>query len=464
VQLLFRILAMAALWQPITACAEFQPDAPRRITADVIDATAFGVKGDGITDDTHSLQAAIDATAARHGILVLPSGVYLSGSLFLKSGMALRLDKDARLVGVQSLVGYPRLPTRVAGIEMTWPAALLNIVGQRDVKIYGEGTIDGNGKVFWDSYWSLRTAYEPKGLRWASDYDAERPRLIQIMNSSRVQLGQGLTLTRSGFWTVHIVYSHDIKVSDITIRNNVDGKGPSTDGIDIDSSRRVLIEGADIDTNDDAICLKAGRDADGLRVNRPTEKVLIRNSTIRAAAAGVTIGSETSGSVRNVEVYGLTVLGPAGNGVLFKSAHTRGGTVSDINIHNIGVRNVRTAIHVDLNWNPAYSYAIIPPGTDPIPAYWKVLTTPVTHAQGLPHFRNIHISDLTARNSKTALLIEAYPDAPVENIYLDRMDIEADTAGVIRHARGIHFSHVNLVAHDAKLLTLEDTARITGLP
>jgi polygalacturonase len=455
---------MAALWQPIAAHAEFQPDAPRRITADVIDAMAFGAKGDGVADDTSSLQAAIDAAAARHGILVLRPGVYLSGSLFLKSGMALRLDKDARLVGVQSLSGYPRLPTRVAGIEMTWPAALLNVIGQSDVKIYGEGTIDGNGKVFWDSYWTLRSAYEPKGLRWASDYDAERPRLIQILNSSRVQLGQGLMLTRSGFWTVHIVYSHDIKVSAITIRNNVDGRGPSTDGIDIDSSRRVLIEGADIDVNDDAICLKAGRDADGLRVNRPTEKVLIRNSTIRAAAAGVTIGSETSGGVRDVEVYGLTVLGPAGNGVLFKSAHTRGGRVSDISIHNIDVRNARTAIHVDLNWNPAYSYAIIPPGTDSFPAYWKVLATPVPHAQGLPHFRNIRISNLTARDSKTALLIEAYPDAAVENIYLDRIDIEADTAGIIRHARGIHFRHFNLVAHDAKPLILEDTSKITGLP
>ena len=104
---------------------------------------------------------------------------------------------------------------------------------------------------------------------------------------------------------MHICYSHDVTVDGVTIRNNEGGHGPSTDGIDIDSSRKILVQHADIAVNDDALCLKAGRDSDGLRVNRPTEDVVLRDSIVREGAAGVTIGSETSGGFRNIEVYGL---------------------------------------------------------------------------------------------------------------------------------------------------------------
>jgi polygalacturonase len=196
----------------------------------------YGAKGDGKADDTAAIQKTIDAAAASGGIIVLKPGVYLSGALFLKSGTHLRLDEGVVIRGVQSLAGYPIMQTRVAGIEMKWPAALLNVYGQSGVKISGQGTIDGDGKIWWDKYWKMRREdYEPRGLRWASDYDCQRPQLIQIYNSSNVDL-QGLRLERSGFWTVHICYSRKVTVDGVTIRNNIGGKGPSTDGIDVDSS------------------------------------------------------------------------------------------------------------------------------------------------------------------------------------------------------------------------------------
>ncbi len=462
------LISLAALLLPVAALpskvlAEVNPQAPQGILATEIHAETFGAKGDGTSDDTAALQQAIDATAAKHGTLVLKPGTYLTGSLFLKSGMALRLDKDVHLIGVQTLDGYPKRPTRIAGIEMSWPSALINVYGQSDVRIYGDGTIDGNGKVFWDSYRTLVKDYVPKGLRWAADYDAQRPRLIQVFNSSRIELGGGLNLQRSGFWTVQLVYSHDVKVSGVTIRNNIDGRGPSTDGIDIDSSHDILVENADIDVNDDALCLKAGRDADGLRVNRPTEHILIRNSTIRAGAAGVTIGSETSGGIHDIEAYGLHVVGPAGSGVLIKSAATRGGTVSNINVHDIVVDNARTAIAVDLNWNPAYSYAKLPDGATGYPDYWKTLTTPVSHDQGLPHVHDVHISHVTAK-TQTAINIEAYPDAPAADFTIDHVDITATKAGAITHARGIHFTATSLTIADGSHVKLDDASDVTGLP
>src|SRR6185312_16097959 len=102
--------------------------------------------------------------------------------------------------------------------------------------------------------------------------------------------------------------------------------------------------------------------ADGLRVNRPTRKVTIRDNTVVAGAAGVTIGSETSGGITDVLVDGLKVMAGVPAGILLKSASTRGGTIDNITVRNVEMRGVATPISVTLNWNPAYSYATIPAG------------------------------------------------------------------------------------------------------
>jgi hypothetical protein len=126
-------------------------------------------------------------------------------ALFIKSGVHLPIDEGVEIRGVQNLSAYPVMDTRIAGVEMRWPSALINVNGyeQSNVKISGRGVIDGEGKPSWDKYWKMRREeYEPKGLRWAVDYDCQRPRLIQIYKSSNIEL-QDMTLKRPGFWTVH---------------------------------------------------------------------------------------------------------------------------------------------------------------------------------------------------------------------------------------------------------------------
>jgi len=349
------------------------------------------------------------------------------------------------------------LPTRIAGIEMTWPSALINVRDQQDVTITGNGTIDGDGPIWWKSYWDLRKIDEPKGLRWASDYDCRRPRLILIQNSSAVLLGGGILLKRSGFWTVQILYSHDVHVDGVVIRNNEGGRGPSTDGIDIDSSHDILVEHADIDVNDDALCLKAGRDADGLRVNRPTEHVVLRDSIIRSGAAAVTIGSETSGGFRDIEAYNITALKGVPSGVLFKSAHTRGGFARDIRIHDLTLEGVAIPIHITMNWNPGYSYAVIPPGLTDVPSYYKTLATPVPAAQGLPHFSDVHIWNIKATGAREAFNVSAYPEAPLENFRLDHLDIEAKTAGTIANAKNWTLTDNNIRTADGSKPAFTDS-------
>lgn len=425
---------------------------------------AYGAKADGTTLDTQAIQRAIDAAAAAgDGVVTFPQGQYRSGSIFVKHGVTLRVDRGVTILGSQDIRDYPMRPTRVAGIEMEWPAALINVYEQDGAAIEGDGTIDGDGKVFWDSYWALRKIEEPKGLRWASDYDARRPRLIVIYKSKHVQLGGGLLLRRSGFWTVHICYSEDVTVDGITIRNNEGGRGPSTDGVDIDSSRKVMVAHADIANNDDALCLKAGRDADGLRVNRPTEDVVIRDSVIRAGAAGVTIGSETSGGFRNIEVYNLKVYGPVPVGILFKSAHTRGGWADNIRIHDITTEDVGTVLRITMNWNPAYSYAKIPADISNPPSYYKVLATPVPADKGIAHFHDVHIWNIHATGAKTAFDVNGMSVAPLTRFWLDHLDLNAKTAGHISGADDWTFHDVTLHIADDSKVQLSDDHNIVGL-
>jgi polygalacturonase len=408
----------------------------------------FGAKGDGTTVDTASIQKAIDTAAKSGGTVIFKPGTYLTGSIFLKSGTHLQIDEGVVIRGVQDLSGYPMMATRVAGIEMEWPAALINVYEQSDASISGKGIVDGDGKVWWDKYWKMRREeYEPKGIRWAADYDCRRPRLIQIYKSSGVKL-EGLTLKRSGFWTVHVCYSTRITVDGVRIRNNEGDKGPSTDGIDLDSSDNVLVTHCDIDCNDDAICLKAGRDADGLRVNRPSERIVIRDNTVRGGAAGVTFGSETSGGIRQVEVDRLHVLAGVPNGILFKSASTRGGTIEDINVHDVEMQGVGTVFSVQFNWNPSYSYAKIPEGMKDYPAYWKVLTEVVPAEKGLPHLRNVRVSDVKATDARAAFGVASYQDSPLLGFEFKKIDVSAKSAGSIRNASGWRFDNVHIVTAD----------------
>ena len=427
----------------------------------IFKVNSYGAVNDGNTMNTKFIQKAIDACAANGGgIVTFDTGEYVTGSIFLKSGVTLKIDKSVKILGSQDINDYPIINTRVAGIEMPWPAALINVLDQKNVLITGEGIIDGRGKPFWDKYWAMRKVYDPKGIRWAADYDCRRPRLMLISGSENITL-KGLHLQRSGFWTVHVLYSKHITVDGITIQNNIGGHGPSTDGIDIDSSTYILVENSDIDCNDDDFCLKAGRDADGLRVNRPTEYVVIRHCIARKGGGLCTFGSETSGGIRHVLVENSTAIGTS-NGVNFKSAFTRGGTVEDIHIQNLKMENVNTAINLNVNWNPKYSYTTLPAGYnyDSIPPYWKVMLQKVPPSKGTPTIQNVFISNITGTDCKTAINAVGMNTSPLKNFELKNIKISANSAGKIEHAKDWYFDNINISSKDNSKLQIEDAENV----
>lgn len=415
---------------------------------------ADAAQRDGRSPATKEIQSAIDACAAAGGgLVVLDPGVYLTGALFVRSGVHLRIDAGVTLRAVQDNAAYPRQPTRVAGIEMPWPTALINVNEAENVRVDGSGEIDGNGPYWWNKYTELRRTYDPRGLRWVADYDCERVRLVVIRSSKDVTLS-GLRLRRSGFWNVQVLYSEFVTVSGLAIRDN---QGPSTDGVDVDSSRHVLVEACDIDNNDDCICLKAGRDADGLRVNQPTEYVVIRNNITRRGGGILSFGSETSGGIQHVVAWGNRGIGTK-EGLRFKSARTRGGFIRDVRIYDTTMENVPYPFTFTLDWNPRYSYA--PAAGDDAshePAHWRTIRTPVVPAErGLTEISDILIRRAEVRGARQIVTASGLPTKPIGNVRFEHIRASGQTAGKIEHVRDWRWTDTEFTTRDGKPIGIQN--------
>lgn len=416
----------------------------------------YGVVNDTNVVNTAAIQRAIDDCAKKGGgIVVFTPGMYVTGSLFIKSNVHLRIDKGVVLLGSQRFEDYPEIDTRIAGIEMKWPAALINLIDVKNAALTGKGVINARGKFCWDKYWAMRKDYEARGLRWIVDYDAKRVRTVLVQNASDISI-KDITIKNAGFWTVQLLYADHITVDGIVIRNNEDGKGPSTDGVDVDSSSWVLIQHCDIDCNDDDFCLKAGRDWDGLRVNRPTEYVVIRKCIARRGGGLLTLGSETSGGIRHVLATNLQGKG-TGNGFHIKSATTRGGTVEDIHFQHCTLDSVGNAFMFTMNWNPAYSYSTLPAGYvyDSLPQHWKVMLHKVEPAEkGIPHFKNIYVNGITARGVKKVINATGLPTSLLSDFHFTDINIEGKTAGDISYSNNWLFNRVIITGADGKKLNV----------
>jgi hypothetical protein len=416
---------------------------------------------------TAAIQSAIDACAKNGGgIVSFKQGVYVSGAIFIKSGVHLRIDKGVLILGSQSFDDYPEIDTRVAGIEMKWPAALINLMDVKNAAVTGEGIVNARGKFCWDKYWAMRKEYDAKGLRWIVDYDAKRVRTVLVQNSSDITV-RGLTFKNAGFWTIQLLYSQQLTVDGVTIKNNEDGSGPSTDGIDVDSSSWVLIENCDIDCNDDNFCLKAGRDWDGLRVNRPTEYVVIRKSIARRGAGLVTLGSETSGGIRHIFATDL-IARNTDNGLRIKSATTRGGTIEDIYFQNSVLDSVKNVFQFNLNWYPAYSYSELPKGYtyETIPAHWKSMLQKVVPAEkGIPYAKDFYISNIKATNSGNAFVAAGLEQSLLSNFIFSNSVISAVNMGTLEFTSdwtfdGITYTAVKKKPQPKKEEGIEHTERL----
>jgi exo-poly-alpha-galacturonosidase len=272
------------------------------------------------------------------------------------------------------------------------------------------------------------------------------PRLVHVINSTKV-LVQGLTLRDSAFWNLQLTYCEGVEVRDVTVRAPVAPvRAASSDGIDIDSSRNVLITGCDVECADDAICLKSGRDADGLRVNRPTENVEIVNCRVGNAAGMVVFGSETAGGIRNVQVRNCRADAGCEEVVRFKTRMGRGGVVEDVLYENITA--VGTARVFNFNMD-AFS-------TTWLPEEFRALPPPEL---GVPIFRNIVIRNLRATDCEAAGRIVGLAEAPLRNLKLENVSIEARKGFIIENTAELQFENVMVNGKSLKAATYQTMRR-----
>ena len=254
--------------------------------------TNYGVQNDSTILQTERIQAVIDKAAQEGGgVICIPKGTFLSGSLFFRPRTHLYLEKGATLKGSDDISHFDVIDTRLEGQNLTYFAALVNVIGVDGFTLSGEGKINGNGLRFWKSFW-LRRQVNPQ----CTNLEELRPRLIYIADSKNVQLS-GVRLENSPFWTTHLYRCENVKLLNLSIfAPHSPVKAPSSDAIDIDVCKNVLVKGCYTSVNDDAIALKGGKGpwADQDKVNNGSNlNIIIEDCVWGFCHSALTCGSES---------------------------------------------------------------------------------------------------------------------------------------------------------------------------
>ncbi len=254
---------------------------------------------------TKEIQELIDMAAAEGGgVIVVPSGTYLTGALFFKQGVNLYVSEGGTLKGSDNVSDYPVCETRIEGETCLYFPALINADGIDGFVMCGPGTIDGNGLRSWKAFW-LRRSWNPK----CTNKDEQRPRLVYISNCQNVIVAD-LKLQNAHFWTNHVYKSHHVKYLNCYIYSPLTPvKAPSTDAIDIDVCTDFLVKNCYLEVNDDAVVLKGGKGpwADTMPENGSNERIIVEDCTYGFCHGCLTCGSESIHN-RNVIVRRIKVL------------------------------------------------------------------------------------------------------------------------------------------------------------
>ena len=267
--------------------------------------TDYGAVADSTILQTAEIQKAIDAAAVSGGTVVIPRGVWLSGALFFKPGTSLCLDEGAVLKGSDNTWDYPDTQVHIEGALQPYAAALVNAEGVDGFRIYGKGTIDGNGLTYWKAFWQRRRENPA-----CTNLEVRRPRLVSVSNAKNIEI-EGIKLHNAGYWTVHLYKCDGVHVKDVDIYAPMKPvHAPSSDGIDLDACSNVHIEGCSFATADDLIALKGGKGpwADTDPDNGINEHILIERCHFGHGPGVLVCGSECIG-VRDVVLRDCSVDG-----------------------------------------------------------------------------------------------------------------------------------------------------------
>jgi polygalacturonase len=404
-----------------------------RIPARHIAITHFGAVPDGKTDARPAIQSTIAAiTRQGGGHVIIPKGRwFVKGPVVLQSRIDLHLAKGAELRFSPDPADFlPTVKIRWEGIEIQGYAPLIYGRDVEDVAITGNGVIDGNEKstfLRWeepsqpDIARARRMAFEdtPFEQRIFGEGTHLRPSAVEIIGGKRVLL-QGYTVKNASFWVNQLVYVDHATIRRIRVVSAKTETQMHNDGVDIDSSTHVLVEGATFRCGNYSVAIKSGRDADGRRIGRPSSDIVIRNNDL-GGSDGIGFGSEMSGGIRNVYVQNNTMR-DAGAAFHFKSTLQRGGVVENIHVRNMKMGSYQQFIWLQLG-NPGEL------GDTAHPAM----------------FRNISFEGLQAKAAEKFLIIEGPPTRPISGVSLRNIRmLKAASTWTAQHVEQLEFQNVKV--------------------
>lgn len=389
------------------------------IPTNVFKITDYGAVGDGKALNTEAIQKTIAAaTKAGGGIVLVPEGNFLTMPFSLASKINFHVDRGATILLSDDLKNYPQSKNRyVDGISAN---------GADDVAITGEGTIDGQGKNFWD-------AFE------ANHEMTHRPYLIKFQNCSRV-LVRAVHIVNSPCF--HLVPQNcaDVTIQGITIHSPANAH--NTDGID-PSGWNFLIENCAIDCGDDNIAIKPNTS------RSPGDKnFLVRNCKF-LHGHGMSIGSGTDGGIENVTVQNCS-FDETDSGIRIKTLRGRGGVLQNLVYENVTMNAVKNPVYI-IDWYPERTAPKDPATEKPEPINDR---TPIN--------KNIVMRNIVATNCPTAGTIRGLPEAPVSNVMFSNVTISAKVGMKIFHAKGIRFEKSKINVEKGNALTTFN-AEVSGL-
>ncbi|MBF0576998.1 glycoside hydrolase family 28 protein [Dysgonomonas sp. GY617] len=451
----------------------------------------FGGIGDGIALNTEAFAKAISALAAKGGgQLTVPSGVWLTGPIVFKSNINLHLEDKSIILFSPDKNLYPLVETVFEGFDTRRcqsPVSGRNLV---NVAITGSGAIDGNGhywrplkkqKVsdsFWksatskggvfkrDDYWMPSAQYlhgdtisnmnVPRNLKteaeWASVRDFLRPVMISFQQCKNVYL-QGVIFQNSPAWNIHPFMCENIILDGVQVRNP--SYAQNGDGLDLESCKNAIIVNSTFDVGDDGICIKSGKDEDGLKRNIPCENVIVDNCTVFKGHGGFVVGSEMSGGVRNISVSNCQFLG-TDVGLRFKSSRGRGGVVENIYITNVSMIDISTEpIHFNLYYG-GKSVVETLEDNDAEPVTEVIPPVDIT----TPTFRNIFIKDVTCSKARKAMYFYGLPEHNIDNINVENVVIHSQLGAEIMESKNITLKNVNIYPQEGAALTLRNVSNV----
>jgi polygalacturonase len=393
-------------------------------TDKTFDVRQIGAVGDGRTKDTPAFQKAIDqCSAGGGGQVVVPAGEYLIGAIALKSNTTLSLREGATLTGSPDINDYPLARIRWEGRWEQGHRALIYANDANQIAIVGPGKINGDARV------GFRR--NPRG-----------PALIEPIHCTGVRL-EGFSATAASMWTIHPTRCTDVTVSGVTIRS----RGGNSDGVDVDSCKRVRIERCDIDSGDDAIAIKSGRGMEGFLAAEPSEDIVITDCKLGDSNfACIGIGSEMSGGVRNVRIEHCTFTHSRTSSIYIKSQPGRGGVIENITVTDANVVSSNGAF---LRMNLLSS--------------GKQDPEPVQGDEGIPLCRNLTFSNVRLANC--AGIVDAKqipPTKPVEALTLTNVTGTANTGIALAHMRNVRLSNINVTVATGPIPKTDDVTG-TGL-